>query len=339
MMQIPTLTRDRPETPDAGRGYRVSKRWIFTIIVAFGIATVTSVLYLTHRSPPAPRSTPTSVPPAPPSNVSGRLQWAPPALSHPRTIRLSAKDRALDLDPKVDYRLVMPHHPITVAGGLSITGGHNVVLIGGTLNVPSTRQAPDAQLRRGIYLKGQTGVIHIEGLKLGGDLSEGFDLDERLGATVQIENVQVGMVHGSRDTNHADVVQTWAGPATLRIDGLRARSDYQGLFLLPNQRWSDGPTPRSFDIRRSVIVLAAAAGYGVWVPDQAPWFHANGLTIVTDKSDRAQVLWPASELARVDLAHPQSADDSTPSTTPVALPDGTPGVGYHSPGYRPKASP
>jgi hypothetical protein len=274
----------------------------------------------------SPERTPAPTPPL--TTAKSALQWAPPVLSHPKIIELSASDRELILDEHTDYRLVLPKTPLTVRSGLSITGGHNIVLIGGTLLVPSSAQAPDSQQRRAVYLKGQTGVVHIEGVRLGGDLSEGFDLDERLGATVQIENVQVDTVHGSRDTNHADVIQTWAGPARLLVDGLRANSDYQGLFLLPNQHWTDGAAPQAFDIRRSVITLTDGAGYGLWVPDSAPWLHASGLTIVEAHADRGRVLWPAPQLTDVRVVAPRSGG------TAAELPAGTPGTGYRSPGYK-----
>jgi len=320
MMQSPAPVTSRSHLPDDGRRRRRRVSLVAVpVAIAVIVAGVVIGLRLTHKSKPTPAPTVT-----PTSNAAGALQWAPPSLSRPTTITLSANNRELKLDPERDYRLVMPDTPLTVKGGLSITGGHNVVLIGGALLAPSARQAPDPQDRRGVYLKGQTGVVHIEGLKLGGDLSEGFDLDERLGATVQIENVDVGTVHGSRDANHADVIQSWAGPNKLLIDGLRASSDYQGLFLLPNQHWSDGPKPQLFDVRRSVITLSDGAGYGVWVPDSAPWFRADGLTIVTEESDRGKVLWPASQLGQVRLATGAANN---------ALPDGEPGVGYRTPGY------
>jgi len=100
--------------------------------------------------------------------------------------------------------------------------------------------------------------------------------------------------------------------------------------LLPNQHWSDGPPPQVFDIRRSVITLSDGAGYGVWVPDSAPWMHADGLTVVTSKTDRDKVLWPASQLSSVHLA----AAASTSASVDGASPGGAPGIGYRTPGYR-----
>lgn len=335
MMQAPSAVTHRSQLPDDGRR-RLTRRSrllaaVCVVIVAAGVGVG---VWLT-RGKPASGPAPGVAPPM--TNSPAALQWAPPTLSHPQTIKLSAKNRELELDPNRDYRLVMPDTPLSVAGGLSIAGGHNVVLIGGALDAPSAKQAPDPQDRRGVYLKGQTGVVHIEGLRLGGDLTEGFDLDERLGATVQIENVVVGTVHGSRDTNHADVIQTWAGPAKLLVDGLRASSDYQGFFLLPNQHWAEGPAPQAFDIRRSVITLTSSSGYGVWVPDSAPWFHGDGLTIVTEKSDRGKVLWPASQLTSVRVAAPRSVNDGS-SGAAVELPGGTPGIGYKTPGYHEAAA-
>lgn len=339
MMQAPSAVTHNSPLPDDGRRRFTRRSRLLTagcvVIVAAGVGVG---VWLT-RGKPASKPAPGAAPGAAPAltNSPAALQWAPPTLSHPQTVKLSAKNRELELDPNRDYRLVMPDTPLSVPGGLSIAGGHNVVLIGGTLDAPSAKQAPNPQDRRGVYLKGQTGVVHIEGLRLGGDLTEGFDLDERLGATVQIENVDVGTVHGSRDANHADVIQTWAGPRKLLVDGLRASSDYQGFFLLPNQHWAEGPPPQTFDIRRSVITLSSNSGYGVWVPDSAPWFHGAGLTIVTEKSDRGKVLWPASQLTSVRLAAPQAANDSS-SGAAVEIPGGTPGVGYQTPGYREAAA-
>ena len=258
-------------------------------------------------------------------NAQG-LDWAPPVLIAPKTILISAKNRELVLDDKTDYRLVLPATPVTLVGGLTVTGGHNVVLIGGTIVAPSIADSPQPPDRRGIYLHDQTGVMHVEGVRLTGPLSEGFDLDERAGGTVQIENVQVDTVLGSRTTNHADVIQTWAGPNVLRIDGLRGSSDYQGFFFLPNQHWETGPAPTLFDIRRTVLTMADPSGYAVWTPATSPWLNAEGLTVVDATTDRGRVLWPADQLPSIHVATPGSA-------AALALPPGVPGAGYLSPGY------
>jgi hypothetical protein len=306
------------------------------LVAASGLALVAVGGFVLWSSKPAPRpaSAPaSSSPQATPSAANSQglnpqgLAWAPPPLSHPKTIEISASNRELRLDDKTDYRLVLPSTPVTLTGGLTVTGGHNVVLIGGTIQVPPVKDAAQPQKRRGVFLKDQTGVIHIEGLRLSGPLSEGFDLDERQGGIVQIENVQVDMVYGTRATNHADVIQTWAGPAQLRVDGLRASSEYQGLFLLPNQHWETGPQPTSFDFRRSIITMGESSGYGLWTPSSPAWLHADGLTIVDANTDRGRVLWPASSHPAVRVATPGSTDAH------VDFPAGNPGNGYRTPGY------
>lgn len=319
-----------PSAPSVGGAHRapglLHRRSIATIVLAVVGATIVAIALLGRRGPAKHQ------PPPPVVSSKSALQWAPPSLVHPRVIHISASTASVKLEDGTDYRLILPKAPVSLSGGLVVVGGHNVVLIGGTIVVPTVSQAPDPNLRRGMYLKGQTGTVHVEGIHLSGDLSEGIDLDESTNATVQIENVTVDTVSGTYSTNHADVIQTWAGPATLRVDGLRASSGYQGLFLLPNQHW-DGPAPVSFDIRRSVIDMNRQSAYGVWLPTPAPWFHGAGLTLVDADANRQRILWPASELSNVQVVAPGSAGAK------VDLPAGVPGIGYKSPGYKSATAP
>src|SRR4051812_21643687 len=61
------------------------------------------------------------------------ISWAPPTLVSPTTITLTntSGGRKAIMDPTKDYIVVMPSSPITVAGGVELNGGRNVVLIGG----------------------------------------------------------------------------------------------------------------------------------------------------------------------------------------------------------------
>src|SRR5207237_7875490 len=107
----------------------------------------------------------------------------------------------------------------------------------------------------GLALKNQSGTIWIRNLRISGrQLMEGIDLDERQPhSTVVLRNVLIDRVHGSQGTNHADLLQTWAGPSRLLVDGFTGATDYQGFFLLPNQLF-DGPPPVLFDFRHVNIV-------------------------------------------------------------------------------------
>jgi hypothetical protein len=196
------------------------------------------------------------------------LRWPAPALTQPTTINVTAANAALRLDVTRDYVVKLPRDaPLEATGGLSITGGRNVVLVGGEIAIPDQGPAPGANDQRALYLKGQTGTVHVEGLLLSGpDLNEGINLDQRLGATVQIQNVRVeGAAPRAVDggaVHHTDIVQTWAGPAQLRIDRLTASTGYQGFFLQPAQY---GRTPtQPWQISHVNLTGLPGSGYLLW---------------------------------------------------------------------------
>jgi hypothetical protein len=162
--------------------------------------------------------------------------WSPPRLTSPRTVELTVDRRWYNLDPTRDYVLKLPRGTYD-RGGLVIEGGDDVTLIGGHIWVPETGTTNNG-LRRGLMLANQRGTIHVEGLRIDGPgLSEGIQMEQRYGSRVQLQRIFVGTVR-ARDTvgftdNHPDVVQTWAGPKQLLIDGLSGTTTYQGMFLAP----------------------------------------------------------------------------------------------------------
>jgi hypothetical protein len=254
------------------------------------------------------------------SRSIGNLAWAPPALSSPVTVNATTANQSLKLDDAKDYRIVLPSIPLQVdAGGLAISGGHNVVLIGGTIE--SKVGAVDTR-HRGLFLKNQTGTIHVEGLAIiGASLTEGIDLDQRMGATVQLENIRVDEVHGSYTGEHADIIHTWAGPRELRIDGLTGRTSYQGFFLLPRQEIDGAPTYTGpldpWDFRNINITGTAGSGYMLWKEDAS----IKNTNVYVNKADGAtdKMLWPnASEWPGVTVGKP-AAD---------FVPAGLAGIGY-----------
>jgi hypothetical protein len=218
---------------------------------------------------------------------SGRkLTWPAPKLRDPKTVTLRDGKNDLRLDPKRDYVLKLPgNRPLRAEGGLRIYGGHNVVLVGGTVDV--TDASP------GVLLHAQTGTMHVEGVRFTGKrLTEGIDLDEGEGATVQLQNIYVDTVHGSYETNHADLMQAWAGPRKLLVDGFYGKTQYQGFFLLPEQH-TDGPPPRLFDLR-NVHIVAPTGGYALWrSPSNFP-LRTSNVTVRPNlkKGGPDQWLWP-----------------------------------------------
>ncbi|WP_298459331.1 hypothetical protein [uncultured Cellulomonas sp.] len=259
------------------------------------------------------------------------LAWAPPALTAPTTIKASSSNRNLKLSLTKDYIIQMPAEPLTATRGLVIYGGRNVVLIGGEVRVPVEGLTANNHGGRGLYLTGQTGTIHVEGLAVTGPgLTEGINLDQRKGAVVQLQNIRVETVQGSQAGRHADVLQTWAGPRQLRIDGLTGHTQYQGMFLLPNQLF-DGPQPELFDLRRVDLNGTPSSAYMMW-RDSAAWpLTVDDVWVAPkDPSWRDGFLWPKG-------TKPGSAAwPSVKVGTPAAgefVPAGTAGVSYVSPGY------
>jgi hypothetical protein len=253
--------------------------------------------------------------PARATGDAGKLAWAPPQLTDPETVQLTADDSSVKLDDAKDYTVVLPDEPLKNTGGVVITGGRNVVLIGGRIEAT----------KRGLFLNHQTGTVHVEGLSIGGEgLKEGIDLDERDGATVQLQNIEIDQVNGTHDTNHADLIQAWSGPKVLRIDGLRGHTKYQGFFLLPTQFGGKTP-PELFDIRNVAITGLADSAYLLWTEDEgADYVKTSGVVIEppagkgSDRLTRPDGAWNGVKVG--------PASEAT-------LPAGTPGVDYRSPGY------
>ena len=303
---------------------KLTDRRLWVAVVAATALVLASVLLwqLWPRPEPVPPQPAPTPEPTLEVDPARRLTWAPPQLRNPQTILVTDDNRSLNLEAGKDYVLQMPDEPLSGRGGLSVTGGRNVILIGGEIRGPE--RAREGLDRRGLYLKEQTGTVHIEGLKMTGQLSEGINLAQPDGATVQLQNIVIDLVEGSRDGHHADLVQTWAGPRRLRIDGLTGTSDYQAMFLQPNE-FLDGPEPEEFDFRRMRLSGAEGHGYMLWGPDDADWRTTTDVQVrLTNDRGRDRTFQPERLWEDVSVVQDFS----------VQMPAGEPGIGYQSPGYR-----
>ncbi len=224
-------------------------------------------------APPAPEAPP---PPEPvPADTRPPLSWAPPVLDNPATVQAAAATadagrRTLRLDTGRDYRVVLPADT-PLGSALTIEGGRNVVLVGGEIRIPAG--APDAVRRRPLYLHGTRKTVHVEGLLISTDgvIEEGVDVDLRDASgivdpesVVQIQNVRVERIRWDGGTHHPDLLQTWGGPMELRIDGFTGTTEYQGMFLHP-QQYAGVPAPRRFTLRRVNITGVGTARYLLWL--------------------------------------------------------------------------
>jgi hypothetical protein len=162
------------------------------------------------------------------------LRWAPPSLVKPLRVQLGDGYTNTTLGPRTDARIVLPKHD--KVGGVTIEGGHDIVLVGGEITVPvaaAPSGAENDRYRTAIYIKGATGTVHIEGVRLTGEPGADFDGIDIAApeATVQLQNIRVDGVTGGFHGFHGDVVQPWGGVADLRISRLTGSTNYQGLML------------------------------------------------------------------------------------------------------------
>jgi hypothetical protein len=183
----------------------------------------------------------TTLPPPPP-DVS-KLSWAPPVLQNAQTIQLGTGRTNTTLDGTKDYIVKLPASK--KVGATVINGGRNVVIIGGRVTVP-----PGATVgidRRAFYFRGQTGTIHLEGVKIdgsGGNEMDAIIWESTPQATLQVQNVRIDSLHGDQDSFHADAITGLNGLQNLRVDKFTAYTSHHGIFL-------NGSGPASATIKRA----------------------------------------------------------------------------------------
>lgn len=259
-----------------------------------------------------------------PPDTDRRLRWAPPALVRPERIAIPADGIDVELDPDRDYVLVFPDAPVT--GRVHIVGGDDIVAIGGSIVM---HEFADAALE----IERWHGVLHVEGLTIdpGGDRgveNDGIRLHgARDGSVAQLQNVRVDRVTGTRAGAHGDVVQTWAGPATLRIDRLTGFSDYQGLWLQPGK--FDHPVLDAIELHRVDLHMVARKGwvlYGIDGTGNPPAPRCSDVY-----ADMGSVGRWSEQRKRSET---RSCVDRGPAPRGEYVPAAAAGARYVSPGYR-----
>lgn len=294
---------------------------------------------------PGITTTSTTVPPAttPPTGPARpKLAWVPPTLSSPTTITVAQGDQRISLDTTKDYIIKLGSS--THAGGVGLSGGRNVVVIGGRIAPPA-----GSGMAVGLGITNATGTVHVEGVWFDGASGREFDAIQINApkATVQLENIRATGLRGSYDTNHTDVVQPWGGVARLRVDRLTATTNYQGIFNQPDVGPIGPVELRHVDLAYD-NVGAKTGGYLLWFSNGC----AAAKTTLTDVyvkgrsgSSLGSSVWPPTGQATNcpavvsgDTANWPSlpitgvARWGAPSSGSFVLPTDA-GTAYRSPGY------
>jgi hypothetical protein len=197
------------------------------------------------------------------------LTWAPPPCGDAERrcidlyLRNTGSNQAPVLDDNVDYRIHLPTSGPLV-GGITITGGRNVQIIGGEIDLtyPCSNDESDCM---GIYIaKKSPGAVFVEGVWIhnpahigrtcpGGASStsqtcssgDGIDINTTANGVINVniitlENIRVDGISGcSGFSDHADVFQPYQAPDdTIQIDRMTGVTNCQGFMLDPDLAYS-----------------------------------------------------------------------------------------------------
>lgn len=243
-----------------------------------------------------------SAPPSAPLS-SQPLTWAPPQCGggghrcDRLYLRNTGSHQRLALADSADYQIHLPANG-PLAGGITITGGRNVQIIGGQINLtfPCSEDASDCM---GIYIaKKSPGAVFVEGVWIhnpsgigrtcpGGasqtsqtcSTGDGIDVNTADNGTVNVntitlENIRVDGISGcSGYGDHADVFQPYQAPGdTIQIDHMTGVTNCQGFELDPDLAYSRWHTfPSAITIKNTNIDAISnpygkdANGYAWWL--------------------------------------------------------------------------
>lgn len=285
---------------------------------------------------------------------ANELLWAPPSLTSPTKISLGDGYTDTVLGPSQDAIITLPKTP--KEGGVTIEGGHNIVLIGGEITVPSGAPLGPVNNRfhTGLYIKGATGTVHIEGVRFDAAsnvLWDAIDINAPK-ATVQLENIRAEHIEGNFTDFHADVVQPWGGVKDLRIDRLTASSDYQGLTI-PIDKGPIGSAELSHvDLYGLSDHVQQKGGYLLWLTSGTKTCTSYPVTLQdvyvtpSPKREFGKTLWPDGGLTKRCDAHVRHGTATWPGLPEVRgdvragpppngeyVPPDVAGIDYVSPGY------
>lgn len=271
---------------------------------------------------------------APGTASAATLRWPKPTLSNPTTVQLGTGYTHTTLDTARDYIVKLP--PTRKNGGTWIEGGRNIVIVGGSVTIPSSVTEATTAKRAAIYIKGATGTVHIQGVLIdgaGGAQMDGIDVAAPQ-ATVQLQYDRVVNVRGGQNSWHGDVVQPWGGVRALRIDHFTGSSNFDGLFLNPTYGSIGSVTISNTNMVATTTPTLDGGGAMLWTN--------NDPSVCTKYPVSLSNVWiqprPGWSLAGAVWPHQLATNGACPGVTGYVtkgipssgsfVPDGSVGLGY-----------
>jgi hypothetical protein len=345
---------------------RIRPKLVILALLALGVA------LLSPSGPAAPTSTSAFGDP----ESGTRLSWAPPpcgdAIHTCATYQVvnTGSHQWLWLDPTKDWIVTLPSVP--VVGGLDINGGHNVIMIGGEIDLP-TPCTTDNSPCHGINIStgwASTGEVYIEGVLIHNPdpthsqyTGDGIAVHTQALSKVTIQNVRIEGIDGCSANGiqaHADVFQPYgAHGAVLQVDHLTGTTDFQGMQIPPVL----GTPPARGDYRNvnmSVLLNPHPECQG-WTQDSYVWWVAGGsswcstypMTLINDYAQEPDnslalnAVWPDTYATFGCPAQYSDGVATWPQLTQISggihnglppggdfVPAGVAGINYVSPGYQ-----
>lgn len=248
-------------------------------------------------------------------------------------VSASNANARLFLDSSRDYVVHMPPAPITAEGGVWIVGGRNVILIGGEIfNDSPIGSSESIDNAYGLFLKNQTGTVHIEGLWIHGrGIGQALVLDQGAGATIQAQRSRFETLHPVGNV-HTDGIQTWRGPYRLKLNQMTIKTAGVGIQTMPHEY---GPVQiDAWEYRNVNVEQTTNAAYALWKgAHSGGWWrevHENFWV-----KNLGYLAWP--DLSHWSPAGPARVEGQqfTQGAPPSGdfVPGGSVGTGYQSPGY------
>ena len=264
-------------------GHPRARRWRLTrfglLYLLAAIVVLTGWFLVRPAASPLP-----SVLSSVPSSPGPKLAWAPPPCGGDGfpckdiTLTNTGTHQTPDLDPNVDYRIILPTSG-PLDGGITIVSGHNVQIIGGQINL-TYPCSDDSDTCMGIYIaKHSPGAMFVEGVWIHNPAkipstcptaatatsqpcSSGDAIDVNTAIygvnpiTITLENIRADGISGASGFgDHSDALQPYQAPRdTIQVDRFTGTTNDQGFTLDPDLAWSKFLATATYDIRHTTLV-------------------------------------------------------------------------------------